>query len=169
MLSHLAKTAGLGGGGVADLHNMGLILPPNSLGINSPANFLMGRGRTTCRICFKVFGCASGLEIHMRSHTKERPFKCPDCERGFTTKGNLKQHQAIHNNTPKKEALKAEEAAVPESTSEKDPRQEGLASGLNLVAGRVNGAPSTAGDTGDSLLPAKRPAGEDRVDDRQIE
>jgi hypothetical protein len=108
----------------------------------------------------------------MRSHTKERPFKCPDCERGFTTKGNLKQHQAIHNNTPKKEALKAEEVAVPESTLEKDPRQEALTSGLNLVAGRENGvkrAPSTAGDTGDSLLPAKRPAGEDRVDDRQIE
>jgi len=102
----------------------------------------------------------------MRSHTKERPFKCPDCERGFTTKGNLKQHQAIHNNTPKKEALKAEETMVPESTSEKDPGS------LNLVAGRENGvkrAPSTAGDTGDSLLPAKRPAGEDRIDDREIE
>ena len=24
----------------------------------------------------------------MRSHTKERPFKCPDCDRGFTTKVN---------------------------------------------------------------------------------
>ena len=62
----------------------------------------MGRGTTTCRVCLKVggddvsngsngcvsqvFGCASALEIHMRSHTKERPFKCPDCERGFTTK-----------------------------------------------------------------------------------
>ena len=75
----------------------------------------------------------------------------------FSLQGNLKQHQAIHNNTPKKEALKAEEM-----TAEKDAGQDALTSGLNLVAGRENGvkrAPSTAGDTGDSLLPAKRPAG----------
>ena len=67
---------------------------------------------------------------------------------GFTTKGNLKQHQAIHNNAPKKEVLKTEETTVAES--EKD--------GLNLVASRENGV-KRAGDTGDSLLPAKRPAG----------
>ena len=80
----------------------------------------------------------------------------------FSLQGNLKQHQAIHNNTPKKEALKAEEMTVPVDSTEKDARQDGLTSGLNLVAGRENGvkrAPSTAGDTGDSLLPAKRPAG----------
>ena len=44
------------------------------------------RGNTTCQICFKVFACNSALEIHIRSHTKERPFKCNVCDRGFSTK-----------------------------------------------------------------------------------
>ena len=44
------------------------------------------RGNTTCQICFKTFACNSALEIHIRSHTKERPFKCNVCDRGFSTK-----------------------------------------------------------------------------------
>lgn len=47
---------------------------------------LSGRGNTTCNICFKTFACHSALEIHYRSHTKERPFKCAICDRGFSTK-----------------------------------------------------------------------------------
>ena len=47
---------------------------------------LAARGNTTCHICFKVFACNSALEIHIRSHTKERPFKCKVCDRGFSTK-----------------------------------------------------------------------------------
>ena len=43
-------------------------------------------GNTTCNICFKTLACSSALEIHYRSHTKERPFKCPVCNRGFSTK-----------------------------------------------------------------------------------
>lgn len=44
------------------------------------------RGNTTCNICYKTFACNSALEIHYRSHTKERPFKCTVCDRGFSTK-----------------------------------------------------------------------------------
>ncbi|ODM91572.1 Sal-like protein 4 [Orchesella cincta] len=46
----------------------------------------MARGNTTCSICLKTFACHSALEIHYRSHTKERPFKCTVCDRGFSTK-----------------------------------------------------------------------------------
>ncbi|XP_074027236.1 homeotic protein spalt-major isoform X1 [Leptinotarsa decemlineata] len=46
----------------------------------------LGRGNTTCNLCFKTFACHSALEIHYRSHTKERPFKCTVCDRGFSTK-----------------------------------------------------------------------------------
>ncbi|XP_066970384.1 homeotic protein spalt-major-like isoform X3 [Macrobrachium rosenbergii] len=55
-----------------------------------------GRGNTTCQLCFKTFACQSALEIHIRSHTKERPFKCSICDRGFSTKGNMKQHMLTH-------------------------------------------------------------------------
>lgn len=49
-----------------------------------------------CDICNKSFACQSALEIHYRSHTKERPFICSACNRGFSTKGNLKQHMLTH-------------------------------------------------------------------------
>ncbi|XP_071344514.1 sal-like protein 1 [Trachinotus anak] len=49
-----------------------------------------------CDICGKIFACQSALDIHYRSHTKERPFICTTCNRGFSTKGNLKQHMLTH-------------------------------------------------------------------------
>ncbi|XP_035017067.1 sal-like protein 1a isoform X1 [Hippoglossus stenolepis] len=51
---------------------------------------------TSCDICGKTFACQSALDIHYRSHTKERPFICTACNRGFSTKGNLKQHMLTH-------------------------------------------------------------------------
>ncbi|XP_076270287.1 homeotic protein spalt-major-like isoform X2 [Rhynchophorus ferrugineus] len=67
---------------------------PLRLAVGPGAN--LGRGNTTCSLCFKTFACNSALEIHYRSHTKERPFKCSVCDRGFSTKGNMKQHMLTH-------------------------------------------------------------------------
>lgn len=49
-----------------------------------------------CDVCGKKFACQSALDIHYRSHTKERPFICTACNKGFSTKGNLKQHMLTH-------------------------------------------------------------------------
>lgn len=73
--------------------------------VSSSSGFLLGgldlRGEagkrnTTCNICFKTFACRSALEIHYRSHTKERPYRCKVCDRSFTTRGNMKQHMLTH-------------------------------------------------------------------------
>jgi len=55
-----------------------------------------GKPNTTCSVCYKTFACKSALDIHYRSHTKERPFKCKLCDRAFSTKGNMKQHMLTH-------------------------------------------------------------------------
>lgn len=46
--------------------------------------------RDYCKLCNKHFGSSSALETHIRSHTGDKPFICAICEKGFSTKGNLK-------------------------------------------------------------------------------
>ncbi|KAK4097796.1 hypothetical protein N658DRAFT_433358 [Parathielavia hyrcaniae] len=46
--------------------------------------------------CFKMFAWKSRLETHRRSHTGERPYACPHCERRFTQGINLKTHINRH-------------------------------------------------------------------------
>uniref|UniRef100_A0A672TE53 Zinc finger protein, FOG family member 1 n=1 Tax=Strigops habroptila TaxID=2489341 RepID=A0A672TE53_STRHB len=49
--------------------------------------------------CKKSWPSASSLEIHMQSHSRERPFVCLICLSAFTMKANCKRHLKVHTDT----------------------------------------------------------------------
>lgn len=51
----------------------------------------------SCEICSKNFKFRSLLNMHSRSHFKERPFLCSICGKGFTDKYGLKTHSITHS------------------------------------------------------------------------
>ncbi|GAB0098761.1 Homeotic protein spalt-major [Sergentomyia squamirostris] len=119
------------------------------------------RGNTTCNICFKTFACNSALEIHYRSHTKERPFKCTICDRGFSTKneellhtsfhtskrGNMKQHMLTHKIRDMPQHMFGNSASS-EASSRQDSR---CSENSNSMDGRVSNPEHDGGDRERSL------------------
>ncbi|XP_051553301.1 sal-like protein 2 [Myxocyprinus asiaticus] len=66
------------------------------LSVQEGTTLTSGRMQHACRFCRKIFSSDSSLQIHLRSHTGERPYQCPVCFSRFTTRGNLKVHFLRH-------------------------------------------------------------------------
>uniref|UniRef100_A0A4W6CRR1 C2H2-type domain-containing protein n=1 Tax=Lates calcarifer TaxID=8187 RepID=A0A4W6CRR1_LATCA len=49
-----------------------------------------------CGYCGRTFKFLSQFIIHQRIHTGERPFKCPECDKGFSKNSNLNLHLKTH-------------------------------------------------------------------------
>lgn len=54
-----------------------------------------------CTTCPKAFALKDALKKHMFSHTHEKPFSCPLCDRRYTRKLNLRDHIESYHNTQK--------------------------------------------------------------------
>lgn len=52
----------------------------------------VNKNKLMCSNCGRKCLSSSALSIHMRSHTNERPYQCPSCNKSYKDAGTLKRH-----------------------------------------------------------------------------
>lgn len=50
-----------------------------------------------CSVCKKSFSSKGYLNVHMRIHTGQRPYKCTECDQRFISTSDRNKHSAIHS------------------------------------------------------------------------
>ncbi len=73
-------------------------IPGLGLSAKQPPLLPSGKSRA-CEFCGKDFKFMSNLIVHRRSHTGEKPFKCPLCPHACSQASKLKRHMKSHRPT----------------------------------------------------------------------
>jgi uncharacterized Zn finger protein (UPF0148 family) len=55
-----------------------------------------GRALSQCSVCSSTFRRPEHLRRHLRSHTDDKPFVCPNCGKGFARSDTLHRHELSH-------------------------------------------------------------------------
>ncbi|CAH1798871.1 unnamed protein product [Owenia fusiformis] len=63
--------------------------------LKTPIGTLTGERPYKCKECGKYFSTPSTLKSHMKIHTGQDSFKCPECDKCFISVSNLKKHIRI--------------------------------------------------------------------------
>lgn len=75
-------------------------------------NYHMGERKFTCESCDKTFTSRANLSQHQMTHSSVRPFKCDYCEKSFKWKKHLKTHLMIHLDVKRHVCTVCQEAFV---------------------------------------------------------